>query len=65
MVLLDGAIEIEMSGGVRRTLRGDILLLEDTIGRGHRTRHVEPRERRSIFIVLDDRFVTPVAPARA
>jgi len=54
IVLLDGAIEIEVSDGERRTFRGgDVLLLEDTAGRGHRTRNVEPRERRSIFIVLE------------
>jgi hypothetical protein len=55
IVLLDGAIEIEVSGGSRRTLRGgEVLLMEDTTGRGHRTRHVEPRERRSPFILLDE-----------
>jgi hypothetical protein len=55
IVLLDGAIELEVSDGTRRTLRGgDILLMEDTDGRGHRTRHVEPHERRSVFVVLDD-----------
>jgi hypothetical protein len=54
IVLLDGAIEIEVSDGARRTFRGgEILLMEDTSGRGHRTRHVEARERRSVFIVLD------------
>jgi len=53
IVLLDGAIEIETSDGHRRTFRGgDVLLMEDTTGRGHRTRNVEPRERRSLFIVL-------------
>jgi hypothetical protein len=55
IVLLDGAIEIEVSDGSRRTLRGgEILLVEDTTGRGHRTRHVEPRRRRSLFIVLEE-----------
>lgn len=54
IVLLDGAIEIEVADGARRTFRGgEVLLLEDTTGRGHRTRNVEPRERRSLFIVLD------------
>ena len=54
IVLLDGAIEIEVSDGERRTLRGgEILLVEDTTGKGHRTRHVEPRERHSVFIVLE------------
>ena len=55
IVLLDGAIEIEVSDGSRRTLRGgQVLLIEDTSGKGHRTRNVEPRERRSLFIVLED-----------
>ncbi|MGA3066009.1 MAG: hypothetical protein ABSF29_04095 [Tepidisphaeraceae bacterium] len=54
IVLLDGAIEIEVSDGSRRTFRGgEILLMEDTTGKGHRSRHVEPRERRSVFIILD------------
>ena len=54
IVLLDGAIELEVSDGERRTLRGgEILLLEDTEGRGHRTRNVEHRERHSVFIVLE------------
>jgi hypothetical protein len=54
IVLLDGAIEIEVSDGERRTFRGgEVLLMEDTTGRGHRTRHLEARERRSVFILLD------------
>ena len=54
IALLDGAIEIEVSDGERRTFRGgEVLLLEDTAGRSHRTRNVEPHERRSLFIVLD------------
>jgi hypothetical protein len=54
VVLLDGAIEIEVSDGSRRTFRGgQVLLVEDTTGRGHRTRNLEQRERHSIFIVLD------------
>jgi hypothetical protein len=28
--------------------------MEDTQGKGHRTRNVEARERRSVFIVLDE-----------
>ena len=54
IVLLDGAIEIEVSDGIRREFRGgEILLMEDVTGRGHRTKHVEPRKRRSLFITLD------------
>jgi hypothetical protein len=54
IVLLDGAIEIEVSDGSRRTFRGgEVLLMEDTAGKGHRTRHLEKRERRSVFVVLE------------
>lgn len=53
IALLDGAIEIEVSDGERRVLRGgEVLLVEDTTGKGHRTRHLEPKARRSLFIVL-------------
>lgn len=51
IVLLDGEIEIEVSSGERRRFRGgDVLLVEDTTGRGHRTRAVDGKVRRSLFI---------------
>jgi len=54
IVLLDGEIEIETSGGEKRAFKGgDIILVEDTSGRGHRTRTTNNRPRRSIFIILD------------
>lgn len=53
VVLLDGAIEIEVGDGeVRRFAGGDVILLEDTEGRGHRTRNVERTARRSLFVAL-------------
>ncbi|MGI8412529.1 MAG: hypothetical protein ACR2QA_08545 [Solirubrobacteraceae bacterium] len=53
IVLLDGAIEIEVTSGEKRAFRGgDVLLMEDTSGRGHRTRTTDGRSRRSIFIRL-------------
>ncbi|HUF07972.1 MAG TPA: hypothetical protein VMO47_01545 [Rhodothermales bacterium] len=53
IALLDGHIEIEVSDGERRQFRGgEILLMEDTTGKGHRTRTVDGTPRRSIFIVL-------------
>ena len=53
VVLLDGEIEIEVGDGeVRRFVGGDVLLLEDTTGRGHRTRNVGPAPRRSLFVPL-------------
>lgn len=54
IVLLDSEIEIEVGDGERRRFRGgDILLVEDTIGRGHRTRTVDGQTRRSVFVTLD------------
>jgi len=53
IVLLDGAIEIEVSDGERRQFRGgDVILVEDTSGKGHRTRTTDGRRRRSMFITL-------------
>lgn len=54
VVLLDGAIELEVSDGEKRVFSGgDILLVEDVTGKGHRTRHIEPKTRRSLFIELE------------
>lgn len=53
IILLDGAIEIETSLGRKRTFKGgEILLVEDTEGKGHKTRNIQHIERRSIFITL-------------
>ena len=54
IVLLDGEIEIETSQGLKRTFKaGDILLMEDTKGKGHKTRNLLPIQRKSLFITLD------------
>jgi len=51
IVLLDGEIEVEVtSGEKRRFTGGDVLLVEDTTGTGHRTRTIGDRSRRSLFI---------------
>jgi hypothetical protein len=53
IILLDGEIEIETSlGEIRRFNTGEILLLEDTSGKGHKTKNIHPVKRRSIFITL-------------
>jgi len=50
---LDGEIEIETSLGKKRTFKGgEILLMEDTEGKGHKTRNIQNIERKSIFITL-------------
>lgn len=53
LVLLDGEIEIETSLGDKRIfVAGQILLLEDTTGKGHKTKNLQPIKRRSIFITI-------------
>ncbi len=53
IILLDGEIEIETSLHEKRTFKGgDILLVEDTGGKGHKTRNLQDRERKSVFITL-------------
>ena len=53
IILLDGEIEIETSlADIRKFKGGDILLMEDTTGKGHKTRNLRPEVRRSIFITL-------------
>ena len=54
IILLDGKIEIETSLGEKRQFSaGEILLMEDTTGKGHKTRNLIKQRRRSIFIKLD------------
>lgn len=53
IILLDGEIEIETTLGEKRTFKGgDVLLMEDTQGKGHKTRNLQSIERKSIFITL-------------
>src|SRR5690554_3482905 len=53
IVLLDGEIEIETSLGEKRRFGpGEILLVEDTEGKGHKTRNLLPVKRKSLFIPL-------------
>jgi len=54
IIMLDGEIEIEVSSGEKRRFRGgDILLVEDVSGRGHKTRVTNNQPRRSIFVTLE------------
>lgn len=53
IILLDGGVEIETSLGEKRTFKtGSILLVEDTTGKGHKTKNIEEKPRKSIFIKL-------------
>ena len=54
IVMLEGAVDIEVGDGtVRRFSAGDVLLVEDTTGRGHVTRTVDGRARKSLFVTLE------------
>ena len=53
IILLDGEIEIETSLHQKRKFSGgDVLLVEDTTGKGHRTKNLHHSKRRSIFITI-------------
>lgn len=53
IILLDGEIEIETSRGEKRIFKGgEILLMEDTAGKGHKTKNLQDIERRSVFITI-------------
>ncbi len=54
VIMLEGQVDIETGNGtVRRFGPGDILLAEDTTGRGHISRTVDNQPRKSIFITLE------------
>lgn len=54
VINLDAGVEIEVGDGTRRTLgAGDILLAEDTTGRGHISRSIDGKPRRCLFVTLD------------
>lgn len=54
IIMLDGAVDVETGDGtVRRFSTGDILLVEDVTGRGHKSRTVNNEPRTSVFVTLD------------
>ena len=54
VIMLAGQVEIEIGSGEIRCFKpGDILLAEDTTGRGHISRAVDNKPRKTIFVTLD------------
>jgi len=54
VITLEGQVEIVIGDGTRRIFsRGDVVLAEDTTGRGHISRAVNNQPRTSIFVTLD------------
>lgn len=53
IAMLEGLVEIRVSDGeVRNFAPGDIVLVEDTWGKGHKSRSPDGAPRRSIFLPL-------------
>ena len=54
VITLEGEGEIEISDGTKRRFGpGDVLLAEDTTGKGHITRVVNNKPRKTAFVALD------------
>jgi len=54
VILLDGGVEIETSLHEKRQFKtGQVLLMTDTKGKGHRTKNLEFAERSSLFIIVE------------
>ena len=54
VVNLTGSVELETGDGTKRVLGpGDVLLAEDTTGRGHQSRAVGGEPRTCLFIPLE------------
>ena len=54
VLMMTGEVEIQVSDGEKRRFRpGEVLLLEDTDGKGHKTTNVGGTERLSIFVQVE------------
>ena len=54
IINLEGQVELVIGDGSSRILGpGDILLAEDTTGRGHKSSAVNNQPRKSVFVTID------------
>ena len=54
VIILEGQVDFTVSGGEKRRFGGgDVVLLEDTWGKGHYSQAVNGQPRKSIFVTLD------------
>jgi hypothetical protein len=54
IINLDGGVKITVSDGESRTIgAGEVLLVEDTSGKGHLSKSVAGKMRHSIFVPID------------
>lgn len=55
IVMLEGILEVEVSDGEKRSFfPGDILLVEDIDGKGHKSRVPDGKPRKSLFIITGE-----------
>ena len=56
IVMLEGMLEVEVSDGEKRIFPpGDILLVEDIDGKGHKSRVPDGKPRKSLFIAIGEK----------
>ncbi len=54
VIILEGQVDFTVSDGeTKRFGGGDVVLLEDTSGKGHYSKAVNGQRRKSIFVTLD------------
>ena len=54
MIILEGDVKFTVSSGEERSFfAGDVVLLEDTDGKGHYSQTISNTVRKSIFVLLD------------
>jgi len=54
VIILEGQVDFTVSqGDTKRFREGDVVLLEDTSGKGHCSKAVNGQRRKSIFVTLD------------
>lgn len=54
VIILEGQVDITVSDGeTKRFGDGDVILVEDTSGKGHYSAAVNGQRRKSIFVTLD------------
>ena len=62
IINLDGGVQITASDGESRVIgAGEVLLVEDTSGKGHLSKSVGGKMRRSIFVPIDESSGQPQA----
>lgn len=54
VITIEGYLDITVGDGTRRRIGpGDILLAEDTTGRGHKSQAVNNKPHKHLFVILD------------